>query len=395
MRLEIDYLEQGSKRKRPFKAEIFRSGSGLIDTLGDDKNMDFKKIKFISPRIKSFALISAVNQLAVMTQAGISLKDAVKEAANSTADKRLKQILISIEESLNQGKSLTGAAAYFASEIGEISVAMIRLGESTGRIGEALLRLSDILQETSENKRKFKKAIRYPSVVVSIVAVAFAVLMNYVVPSFKDTFEQLGSQLPPPTVLLVNLNDFLAKYQFFILFSIASLCVILKILYDKNEKAAYKIDKSALKIYLVKDIIFYSTMNRFNLVLSELISAGLPVTQALDTAVLTVQNRFMKSRLSGVKTLIEHGSSLTNALEYSTFYDGMSLAMIKAGEKSGNLETMMQKITLNYKAKFNDIVDNISAYIEPLLISFIAVILIFLALGIFMPIWDLAQAAKI
>ena len=93
--------------------------------------------------------------------------------------------------------------------------------------------------------------------------------------------------------------------------------------------------------------------------------------------------------------MIEHGSSLTNALEYSTFYDGMSLAMIKAGEKSGNLETMMQKITLNYKAKFNDIVDNISAYIEPLLISFIAVILIFLALGIFMPIWDLAQAAKI
>ena len=384
MRLEIDYLEQDSKIKKPFKAEIFGSGSGLIDTLGDDKNIDFKKIKFISPHIKSFALISAVNQLAVMTQAGISLKDAVKEAANSTADKRLKQILISVEESLNQGKSLTGAAAYFASEIGEISVAMIRLGESTGRIGEALLRLSDILQETSENKRKFKKAIRYPSVVVSVVAVAFTVLMNYVVPSFKDTFEQLGSQLPLPTVLLVNLNDFLAKYQFFILFSIASLCVILKILYDKNEKAAYKIDKSALKIYLVKDIIFYSTMNRFNLVLSELISAGLPV-----------QNRFMKSRLSGVKTLIEHGSSLTNALEYSTFYDGMSLAMIKAGEKSGNLETMMQKITLNYKAKFNDIVDNISAYIEPLLISFIAVILIFLALGIFMPIWDLAQAAKI
>ena len=216
MRLEIDYLEQGSKIKRPLKAEIFGSGSGLIDTLDDDKNIDFKKIKFISPRIKSFALISAGNQLAVMTQAGISLKDAVKETANSTADKRLKQILISVEESLNQGKSLTGAAAYFASEIGEISVAMIRLGESTGRIGEALLRLSDILQETSENKRKFKKAIRYPSVVVSVVAVAFAVLMNYVIPSFKGTFEQLGSQLPLPTVLLVILNDFLAKYQNFI-----------------------------------------------------------------------------------------------------------------------------------------------------------------------------------
>ena len=159
MRLEIDYLEQGSKIKRPLKAEIFGSGSGLIDTLGDDKNIDFKKIKFISPRIKSIALISAVNQLAVMTQAGISLKDAVKEAANSTTDKRLKQILISVEESLNQGKSLIGAAAYFASEIGEISVAMIRLGESTGRIGEALLRLSDILQETSENKRKFKRYV--------------------------------------------------------------------------------------------------------------------------------------------------------------------------------------------------------------------------------------------
>jgi type II secretion system protein len=397
---QIEYINNGKCEKTQLKATCATNKnnkiSGVITNVSQNTNpginTNFKKI--FTSKIKSTNYISAINQLAVMSGAGISIKDAIKEIASSTQDKRLKQIFAQIVDGLNQGQSISNLASSFISELGDVSIAMIGLGESTGRMSEALFKLGDIMQEIYENQQKFKKAIRYPLIVTIAICIAFYILMSYVVPKFKNTFDSLNSELPIPTIILLGVDDFFTKYGFFIFCLFIINTYLLTFFYKKNSKFRAKIDKLILRVYLVKDIIFYSTMNRFNLIFTELINAGVPISNALDTAILTVTNNNIKERLQNVKILVGRGVSLTAAFENTKLYEGMLLQMIKAGEQSGNLESMLNKVTLYFKARFNDIVDNISAYIEPVLIGFIAIIVVFLALGIFMPMWDLAQATK-
>jgi len=135
-------------------------------------------------------------------------------------------------------------------------------------------------------------------------------------------------------------------------------------------------------------------MSRFNLVFTELVRAGIPIADALDTAVITVGNHELKKKLAGVKILVGRGISITDAFRETQLYEGMLIQMISAGEQSGSLDAMLEKVTDYYKMKFNDIIDNISSYIEPILLFFIAGMVILLALGIFMPMWDMGRAVK-
>ncbi len=135
-------------------------------------------------------------------------------------------------------------------------------------------------------------------------------------------------------------------------------------------------------------------MSRFNLVFSELIRSGLPVIDALNTSLLNVENSFLRERLEGVKISVSRGNSLSSSVATTELYENMLVQMIAAGERSGNIDAMLARITAYYKDRFNNILDNISAYIEPILLVFIAGMVILMALGIFMPMWDLAKAVK-
>jgi len=154
------------------------------------------------------------------------------------------------------------------------------------------------------------------------------------------------------------------------------------------------LDKHLLKVYLIGKVIFFSTMSRFFLVLTELIRAGLPVAEALDTAVLTVDNSEIKRKLAAIRISVERGVSLTDAFRETDLMQGMLVQMISAGEQSGMLDTMLDKVTEYYKSRFQEIIDNLTAYIEPILLAFIAGMVLLLALGIFLPMWDLAGAVK-
>ena len=329
-----------------------------------------------------------------MTNAGISIHDSIKEVANSTEDKRLKFIFQTIDEELNQGSSLTNSIENFKEELGDVTLAMIRLGESTGNMADALAKLASILQEVWDNQQKFKKAIRYPITVICAIIIAFVILMILVVPQFREIFEQLNAELPLPTKILLNIEYVMTNYGFYILGALAFIGYLLRKYYLDSEEFQDKVDKYLLKVYLIGKIIFYSNMSRFNLIFTELVRAGLPIADALDTAVITVSNKDIKKKLSGVKILVGRGVSLTEAFRDTNLYENMLIQMISAGEQSGSLDDMTRKVTDYYRMKFNDIIDNISNYIEPILLVFIAGMVLLLALGIFLPMWDLSKAVK-
>ena len=348
----------------------------------------------LKPKISIDSLISSIRQLGVMTNAGISIHDSIKEVVKTTEDKRLKAIFENIDDALNSGQSLTEALSIYRHDVGDVTIAMVELGENTGNMSESLLKLAKILEEIRDNKKKFKKALRYPIIVLVAISIAFTILMVYVVPKFKEIFAKLHSQLPIPTRILLILENIIHNYGWYLLAFIVGSIVTIKFLYTNNEKFKRGFDKYILKVYLFGNIIFNSTMYRFNMIFNQLISAGIPIGDALDTAVLTIDNTTIKEKLSNVTLSVQRGMSLSDAFKETELFQGMLLQMVGAGERSGTLDTMLEKVSDYFKMRFDEIVDNISSYIEPILIGFIAVMVLMMALGIFLPMWDLAAAVR-
>ncbi|QCT99924.1 type II secretion system F family protein [Campylobacter hyointestinalis subsp. hyointestinalis] len=349
---------------------------------------------FLNSKIKIPNLVALVRQISVMSNAGISIHDCIKEAVSSTSDKKLRGIFENVSIDLNAGMSLTESLKKYEYELGHIFIAMIRLGEEGGNLSEALKKLADILQEVWDNQKKFKKAIRYPITVIVAIIIAFVLLMVVVVPKFREIFEQLNATLPLHTIILLNIEYVLSNFGLYILGGIIVSIFLIKKFYKSNSEFKFLSDKYLLKVYLIGDIIYLATMHRFNLVFSELVKAGIPVANALDDACLTIQNSYIKDKMSNVKISVQQGNSLNSAFRDTKLYESMLIQMISAGEKSGSLDSMLEKVTDYYKDKFDNIIDNISSYVEPILLVFIACAVILLGLGIFMPMWDMTNAVK-
>lgn len=349
---------------------------------------------FLNSKIKIPNLVALVRQISVMSNAGISIHDCIKEAVSSTSDKKLRGIFENVSIDLNAGMSLTESLKKYEYELGHIFIAMIRLGEEGGNLSEALKKLADILQEVWDNQKKFKKAIRYPITVIVAIIIAFVLLMVVVVPKFREIFEQLNATLPLPTIILLNIEYVLSNFGLYILGGIIVSIFLIKKFYKSNSDFKFLSDKYLLKVYLIGDIIYLATMHRFNLVFSELVKAGIPVANALDDTCLTIQNSYIKDKMSNVKISVQQGNSLNSAFRDTKLYESMLIQMISAGEKSGSLDSMLEKVTDYYKDKFDNIIDNISSYVEPILLVFIACAVILLGLGIFMPMWDMTNAVK-
>lgn len=339
-------------------------------------------------------LIAAIRQLAVMTDAGISIHDSIKEVSKATVDKTLKEIFEQVDDDLNSGLSLTESMMSFRHELGDVTIAMVELGESTGNMAESLEKLAEILEEIEENRQKFKKALRYPITVIIAIGIAFTILMVYVVPKFKDIFAKLKADLPAPTKILLFMEHMVNNYGHLLLIGLIAIIVTVKYLMKNNADFKAQYDRYILKVYLIGNITFYATLSRFTLVFTELIRAGIPISDALDTALLTLDNVHLKKQLAAVKTSVSRGVSLTESFRDTGLFEGMLVQMIHAGEQSGTLDKMLDKVTGYFKSKFNEIIDNIAAYIEPILLAFIAGMVLLMALGIFMPMWDMAQAVK-
>lgn len=343
-------------------------------------------------KVKPDALIAAIRQLAVMTNAGISIHDSISEVAASTTDKNLAYVLDKLADDINAGNALSKAMENFRFELGNLTIAMVKLGEKTGNLDESLNSLADMLEEIRSNVVKFKKAMAYPRNVMVAMAIAFTVLISFVVPQFKSIFEQLGAELPLPTRILLSLENIFNNYGPYLLMVLAVTFITLKYLINNYKHIRYSWHKILLRTYLIKNIIKFATLNRFTLVFSELVRAGIPIAEALDTAIDMIDNLPLKSKLAQVRISVEKGSMLNDGLRDTKLFENMITQMVKAGEDGGALDKMMEKVADYYKMRFDAIIDGLSSAIEPIMLILIAALVLLLALGIFMPMWDMGSA---
>ncbi|PHQ89689.1 MAG: type II secretion system protein F [Sulfurimonas sp.] len=356
------------------------------------KNDFFKNIR--KKKLKADALIAAIRQLAVMTNAGISIYDSLSEIATATDDKALKTVFTKLADDINSGHSLSVSMNNFRFELGNLTIAMVHLGEKTGNLDEALYSLADMLEEIRSNIIKFKKAMAYPRNVMIAMAVAFTILISYVVPEFKSIFEELNAELPIPTQILLTLENLFNNYGLYVVAIIILAYITFKYLITNYKHIRHKWHQFLLRIYLIKNIIKFSTLNRFTLVFSELIRAGIPIAEALDTAIDMIDNLPLKDKLYSVRVVVEKGGTLHKGLKDTELFENMIIQMVSAGEESGSLDSMIKKVAEYYKMRFDAIIDGLSEAIEPIMLFFMTGMILLLALGIFLPMWDMGNAVQ-
>jgi len=400
-RLEVlkanNKMEAIKVAKHKFPNKLIVKAVETSAPLGDIFSDFFDQLgKSMKSKIPISDKISTVRQIAVMTDAGLPINDTLEDVADATTNAQLKEIYSRMHTDINAGNSMSDALKPYSSEFGHIALAMTNLGERTGNISESYHKLADILENIRENTAKFKKAIRTPLITFAAMAIAFTILIMVVVPKFKAIFAEFKTELPIPTQILLKLEWAFSNYGLYILLFMFLAFMTVKFMYKNNEDFKLAIDRMLIhpKFYLINKAIFLSTMHKYNLVFTELVRSGIPVSEALDTAVDMVDNLAIKEQLLTVNANIGRGMSLAEAFELTGLYKNMLLQMIKAGEASGQLDAMLGKVTDYYDMEFQDLIDNLAAYIEPIMLFFIAGLVLLMALGIFMPMWDLGQAAK-
>jgi len=349
---------------------------------------------FKKKKIKQDSLIAAIRQMAVMTNAGISIHDTLKEIADSTEDKRLEQVLQQVAEDINAGLSMSQSIGNFRYEMGNLTLAMIQLGEKTGNMAEALYDLANMLEEIRRNFIKFKKAMAYPRNVMIAMVVAFTILISYVVPEFKKIFEELHAELPLPTKILLALEVAVNQYGVYVLAGIIIFFISARFAINHYFNIRYKFHQMLLRTILIKKLIHYGTLNRFMLVFGALVHAGIPIADSLEAAIDMIDNLPLKEKLQTVRGAVEKGNSLNQGLKDTQLFENMIVQMVAAGENSGQLDAMMEKVTEYYKMRFDAIIDGLSEAIEPIILFFIAAMVLLLALGIFLPMWDMGSAVN-
>jgi general secretion pathway protein F len=355
------------------------------------------KNRFTSPiknrRVREEVYIAFLDQLATMLDAGMPINMCLAESISDTPDPMLHAIFTDVLNDIESGQSLTTSLTRFEPQLGALSLSMFQLGEQTGTLSIAITKLSAIIQQIYTNRQMLKKATRYPIFIIVAMAIAFVVVITFVVPQFQAFFEQSSMELPFPTKLLLWTEHALRVYGPYIMGGAIALATAYSYAYSKYPALRLKTDQYFLKIFIVGKVTYYAMVGRFIYLFNVLSEAGIPIIESLEIAMGVVENSYMKQELQKIAIAIEDGRSLAQGFAETGQFEGMVLQMIKAGESSGSLGKMLGKVNGVYNNRYTYIVDNIAAMIEPILIAAIAGFVLVLALGIFLPMWSMVDIA--
>jgi MSHA biogenesis protein MshG len=269
---------------------------------------------------------------------------------------------------------------------------MVNVGENTGQLGPAFLQINQYLEVDRETQDQIKAATRYPSFVMIALVMAMIIINLFVIPSFTKVFAGFGSELPWATQLLIATSDFTVNYWQLIILAVVIGAMGVKA-YLKTAPGRYKWDHLKLHLPLVGTIIERATLARFSRAFSMAFRAGVPITQTLAIVSKAVDNSYLEVRIMSMRDGLEHGESLTQTAIASNLFTPLVLQMISVGEETGGVDDMLDEVAAFYEREVEFDTKKLSSAIEPIMITVIGVMVLILALGIFLPMWDLGGVA--
>lgn len=344
-------------------------------------------------RVTLVDLIVFSRQMYTLSRAGIPIIRAINGLADSTKSERFARVLRRISESLESGRSLAESLRQHPDVFSSLYVAIIQVGENSGRLDEAFLQMARHLETDKETRDRVKTALRYPTMVLVAISAAIAIINVWVIPRFASVFDAFNAELPWATKLLIGVSDFSVNYWPHILLLLIA-AIAGATWYVRTERGRYKWDKHKLRIPIFGDIILRATLARFARSFAMSMRSGVPLIQALTAVSRAVDNDFVGSRVLMMRNGIERGESLTRTAATTSLFTPLVLQMLAVGEETGQVDDMMEEVAGFYEREVDYDLKQLSSYIEPILIVGIGVLVLILALGVFLPMWDLAQAAR-
>ena len=350
------------------------------------------QLPIFQPKITLDDLVVFSRQMHALTRAGIPIIRTMRGLAETTRSPRLSEVLNDLANRLEGGVSLATAMQAHRKVFSELFIAMIHVGENTGQLDKSFLSVAQMLELERETKRRVKQAMRYPTFVLTALFAALMVVNFLVIPKFAAVFNKLGADLPWVTKLLVATSNFLINYWYLLMFVAAAVSYALAA-WVKTSQGREVWDRYKLRIPIIGDLLEKITLSRFARNFANTLSAGMPVTHALTVVSDAVDNAWIAHHIRDMRTGIERGDSLLRTASASKMFTPLILQMIAVGEETGAVDEMLVSVADFYDEEVDFGLKRLAESIEPLLIVAMGVLVLILALGVFLPIWDLGRAA--
>jgi len=353
------------------------------------KEVNFNLFK---EKISTLDVMLFSRQMYTLLKAGIPIMNALNGLQASTQNKAFSSVIGNVRESLAGGRELSVALAQHPSVFSSFYVSMVRVGESTGLLDSVFFRLFEHIEFERFMRDQIKAALRYPTFVVIAMAVAIVVVNLFVIPAFAKVFQSFGVELPLMTRGLLAFSAFMQAFWPYLLALIVG-AVFLFRSYTATSIGRYNWDSIKLKIPIAGKIVHKATMARFARSFALSSKSGVPITNGLKLVAQTADNDYVGSRIDQMREGVERGESILRTATNSGVFNPIVLQMIAVGEESGSLDDLMEEIADMYQRDVEYEIKTLGAQIEPILIVFLGVMVLILALGIFLPIWDLGNIA--
>ncbi|WP_354623753.1 type II secretion system F family protein [Psychromonas sp. MME2] len=365
--------------------------NALKEVAAKGDGLDFSKI-FVS-QVKLADLIIFTRQIYSLTKAGIPILRALNGLADSSHSKLLSAALHDILQRMRNGYSLSASMNAHPRVFSQLYISLVQVGENTGQLDRIFLQLSEYIEQEAETIRRVKSAMRYPSFVLIALSVAMVILNIYVIPVFANMFAKFNAELPWTTQVLLATSAFFVNYWYYLLFGLIAIFIALKI-WLGSDKGGYLWDKWKLRIPVVGSVIERSLLARFSRSFAMMLSAGVPLNNALYLIAFAVDNEYLKAKILTMRGRIESGETLLNTANAAGLFTPLVLQMMAVGEETGQVDELLNEAADFYEREVDYELKNMTAKIEPILICIVAGMVLILALGIFTPMWDMMGAMK-
>lgn len=369
--------------------DISQAEKGQQETKSTSLNIDFSKNK--KPTLDDLTLFS--RQMYTLMHAGVPIVRSITGLADTTRNQALQKALHNIRLEIEGGHELSTALAQHPDIFSHLFISMIQVGENTGNLDDVFLQIAGYLEREKETRNQIKSALRYPSFVLIAITIAMFIINMWVIPTFAKVFAGFGAELPLATRILLGTSEFTVDY-WYIIVAIIVISFFSFRYYIKTEKGHWQWDRFLTRIPIIGSIVLRATLSRFARSFSMSLSAGVPLVTGLALVSRAVDNVFVGGHIADMRNGIERGDTLTRTAVATEMFTPLVIQMLTVGEETGNVDDMLNEVADFYDREVDYDVKNLTSAIEPILIVFIGAMVLVLALGVFLPMWDLMSAAK-
>jgi len=331
-------------------------------------------------------------QMYTLLKAGVPIMRGLAGLQESAINKSFSRVLKDVREGLDSGRELSAAMRRHPNVFSPFYLNMVRVGETTGRLEEIFLRLFDHLEFEREMRERIRTALRYPMFVVVAMFVALVIINIFVIPAFAKVYAGFKAELPLMTRILIGTSNFALQFWPYLLVLGIAIGVGIK-MYIATPNGRFRWDKAKLRLPIMGGIILKGAMARFARSFALASKSGVPIVQGLSVVAHTVDNVYIASRIEQMRDGVERGETILRTAVTTGVFTPIVLQMVAVGEESGELDTLMDEIGGMYEREVDYEVKTLSSKIEPILITGLAILVLVLALGVFLPIWDLGKVA--